>query len=106
MSLSIPSTQPVTVDYADWWGTAGTLTFAPGETTKTISIWSGPDDWVFDSVYLGPGHDQITRWDQVTLFNASPNARVLDGEGSGTVYESTPVPSWYPITYVDGSQVW
>jgi hypothetical protein len=102
--LSMPSAQPVTVDYCDEWGNRGTLTFAPGETIKTISIWTGPDDGVFNSPYFGPGQDPVARTDQVSLFNVPPNARILDGVGDGTVYESTPVPSWYPITYVDGSQ--
>jgi len=47
-SLSVPSSKPVTVQYAtaddsatagsDYTATAGTLTFAPSETTKTISV--------------------------------------------------------------------
>jgi hypothetical protein len=104
VSLSMPFAQPVTVDYADAWGNRGTLTFAPGETAKAISIWTGPDDGVFNSPYFGPGQDPVARTNQVYLFNASPNARILDGEGLGTVYEGSPIPSWYPTTYVDGSQ--
>ena len=54
LSLSAPSSQPVTVNYATADGTAtagdndyvptfGTLTFAPGETTKTITVVVNPD---------------------------------------------------------------
>ena len=54
VSLSAPSSQPVTVYYATADGTAtvagndyvpiaGTLTFAPGETTMTITVVVNPD---------------------------------------------------------------
>jgi hypothetical protein len=54
LSLSAPSSQPVTVNYATADGTAtaagndyvpisGTLTFAPGETTRTITVVVNPD---------------------------------------------------------------
>ena len=54
LSLSAASSQPVTVNYATADGTAtvggydyvansGTLTFVPGETTKTITIVINPD---------------------------------------------------------------
>jgi hypothetical protein len=54
VSLSAPSSQPVTVNYATADGTAtaggndyvpvfGTLTFAPGETTMTITVVVNPD---------------------------------------------------------------
>jgi hypothetical protein len=54
VSLSVPSSQPVTVYYATADGTAtaggndyvpiaGTLTFAPGETTMTITVVVNPD---------------------------------------------------------------
>ena len=54
LSLSAPSSQPVTVNYATADGTAtaggndyvpifGTLTFAPGETTMTITVVVNPD---------------------------------------------------------------
>ena len=81
VSLSVPSSQTVMVDYHDSWGALGTLTFAPGEQFKTISIGTLDDD-VYEP-----------RYDQVTLFNASPNARILDGEGFGSVYDNDPNPS-------------
>lgn len=54
VSLSAPSSQPVTVNYATADGTAtaggndyvpisGTVTFAPGETTETITVVINPD---------------------------------------------------------------
>jgi hypothetical protein len=54
VSLSAPSSLPVTVNYATADGTAtasgndyvpisGTLTFAPGETTMTITVVINPD---------------------------------------------------------------
>lgn len=97
VTLSMPSTETVTVDYSDSWGWHGTLTFAPGETFKTISIGTLDDD-IYEP-----------RYDQVTLFNASPNARILNGEGFGTVQdnESGPVGmlwngfQWYDPTVSD-----
>jgi hypothetical protein len=51
VTLSVPSTSTVTIDYATAAGTAvegvdfaavsGTLTFAPGDTTKTIDVYLG-----------------------------------------------------------------
>jgi hypothetical protein len=79
VSLATAYDQAVTVDYATADGTAtagldylpasGTLTFAPGETTKTIEV----EAW-------GP-------WKQfyVNLSGASGNAHILDGQGVGTV---------------------
>jgi hypothetical protein len=75
VTLSKPSTQAVTVDYG-W----GTLTFAPGETSKSISIATRDDSVPEPQSY------------SVTLFNASPNALILDGEGVGAVYDDEPPP--------------
>lgn len=77
VTLSMPSAETVTVDYSGSGG-SGTLTFAPGETFKTISV-ATLDDSVYEPQYA-----------QVTLYNASPNALILDGEGFGTVYENEP----------------
>ena len=85
MTLSKPSTETVTVDYTDWWGNHGTVTFAPGETSQIIWISTGPDDDVYNP-----------RYDNVTLSNPSTNARILDGEGFGTVIDNDPHWPGYP----------
>jgi len=78
VSLSVAYDQPVTVQFQtgdglstpgladgakageDYFATAGTLTFAPGETTKTISVRVLGD--------LAPEYDEMLR---VFLFNAN-----------------------------------
>ncbi len=83
VSLSAPSGQPVTVNWSTANGTAtagtdyvaasGTITFAPGETKKTITI-----------TILG---DSITEWTEnffVRLSNPL-NASLSDFEGIGTI---------------------
>jgi hypothetical protein len=84
VSLATAYDQAVTVGYATADGTAtagadyvaasGTLTFAPGETTKTITVEvigndSGLDEWFY-----------------VNLSGASGNAQIIDGQGVGTVH--------------------
>ena len=54
--------------------TAGTLTFAPGETIKTITVeaFAVPPD--------GGGNFSVN------LSGASSNAQIIDGLGIGTIY--------------------
>jgi len=84
VSLSITSTQTITVDYAtangtatapsDYLSTNNTLTFAPGETTKTISVTINGDTLVEpDETFF------------VNLTNASANAVITDSQGQGTI---------------------
>jgi hypothetical protein len=88
VSLSAPSAQPVTVAYATADGTAtagsdyqaasGTVTFAPGETSKTITIWVNgdragePNETFF--VNLGP----------------TGNAVLRDPQGGGAIVDDEP----------------
>ncbi|MBI5276957.1 MAG: type I secretion C-terminal target domain-containing protein, partial [Burkholderiales bacterium] len=84
VTLSAESGQTVTVDYAGATGTAeaadftlasGTLTFAPGETTKTITVTIN-DDLVYE------GLENYA----VMLANAS-NAVITDDTGSGGILD-------------------
>ena len=83
VTLSAPSSVPVTVRYATANGTAragedytaasGTLTFAPGETTKTVTVKVKGDrtkeaDETFSLILSG-----------------ATNASILDGTGLGTI---------------------
>ena len=80
----------VTVDYAtadgtatageDYTATSGTLTFAPGETSKTVSV-----------PVLDDSHDEGSETLALKLSNAQ-GARIGDGEATGTIVNSDAVP--------------
>jgi hypothetical protein len=84
VSLAAAYDQAVTVGYATVDGTAtagadyaavsGALTFAPGETTKTIAVQVLGNDSGIDEVFY------------VNLSGASGNAQIVDGQGVGTVH--------------------
>ncbi|HZX88818.1 MAG TPA: Calx-beta domain-containing protein, partial [Reyranella sp.] len=84
VTLSAPATGTVTVDYhtvagtagsADFTGASGTVTFAAGETSKTITIAIAPD-------MLVEGNEQFS----VVLSNPQ-SATVADGSGVGTIVD-------------------
>ena len=89
VSLSRASTGAVTVDYAtadgtaaagaDYTATSGTLTFAAGETAKTVSVPVLDDS-------LDEGEETFT----LTLSNAT-GARIADGEATGTIANDDPL---------------
>jgi hypothetical protein len=86
--LSAPSYQTVTVQFAtedvtaaagpDYVGLAGTLTFLPGEVTRTISVAS-----------LGDSNAEADETFRINLTNAV-NANVVDAEGLGTIRNLEP----------------
>ena len=102
VTLSSTSTQPVTVTYSTSNGTAsagndytaasGMITFAPGETTKTIAVAVKSDS-------LTEGKETFA----VTLSNPS-GATLLDASGAGTIADptipATPVAPVAPVTPV------
>ena len=84
VTLSAPATGTVTVDYhtvsgtagsADFTGASGTVTFAAGETSKTITIAITPDTLV-------EGNEQFS----VVLSNPQ-SATIADGTGVGTIVD-------------------
>ncbi|HET6789100.1 MAG TPA: Calx-beta domain-containing protein, partial [Aquabacterium sp.] len=95
ITLSRPSATPVTVNFAtqdgvakagsDYTATSGSLTFAPGETRKTITV-AIANDSVFEGV---EGY-------RVVLSGASGNVRVTDAIGQGGINDqggpTTPPP--------------
>jgi hypothetical protein len=92
VTLSPPSTSTVTVNYAtangtattadgDYVATSGMLTFAPGETTKTIPVTVNGD---------------VKYEDDETFFvnlSGATNAAIGDGQGKGTILNDDPAPS-------------
>jgi hypothetical protein len=84
VSLAVAYDQEVTVGYAtadgtatagvDYVATSGTLTFAPGETTKTVTVQVLGNDAGIDERFY------------VNLSGASGNAQVIDGQGVGTIH--------------------
>ena len=90
VTLNRAAAGTVTVDYATADGTAtagadytaasGTLTFAPGETEKTVSV-----------TVLDDAHDDTEETLTLTLSNAT-GARIRDAEATGTIENSDPIP--------------
>ena len=86
VTLNNPSSQPVTVDYTttdgtaiageDYTATNGTLTFAPGETSKTVSV----------SV-MGDRLDELDKEFSLDLSNAEL-ATIADHSGLGTIIDN------------------
>lgn len=92
VSLSAAGNAAVTVNYAtadgtatiadsDYLATSGTLTFAPGELTKSITVD------VIGHASGGPTPDSgYAESFCVNLSGASSNALVIDGQGTGTIH--------------------
>lgn len=91
VSLSFAAAQTVTVDYAtangnatdgdDYTGVSGTLTFSPGQLTRTVSV-----------PILG---DTLDEANETFLFElANPqNATISDGQGVGTINDDDAAPA-------------
>jgi len=92
VTLSAPSSQPVTVDYHTTDGTAtagsdyeaksGTVTFPANSTTQIITIRTTGDTI---------NEDNETFF--VSLSNASANAIIADAQGQGTINDNDPLPT-------------
>jgi hypothetical protein len=102
VSLSAAFSQPVTVGYATTDGTAtsgsdyqavsGTLTFAPGETSKTISVLVNGDR-------VGEPNETF-----VVNLSSPTNATVADGQGVGTILDDEPRISVSDVTKYEGKK--
>ena len=89
VTLSRAVAGPVTVDYAtadgtatageDYTATSGALTFAPGETGKTVSV-----------AVLDDAHDEGRERFTLHLSNAS-GARIAHGKATGTIRNADPL---------------
>jgi hypothetical protein len=102
VSLSAASTQTVTVAYATANGTAtagsdyraasGTLAFAPGETSRTVTVLVNGDR-------LGEPNETFF----VNLSGAT-NATIADGQGTGTILDDEPRISISDATKSEGKK--
>ena len=91
VSLNTASSRTITVDYstadgsatspADYAAAAGTLTFSPGQTTKTVTVHVNGDVL-----------DEVNETYFVNLSSPS-NATIGDGEGLGTITDNDPLPA-------------
>ena len=100
VTLSQASTTPVTVQYATADGTAtassdytaasGTLTFAAGQTSKTVTVAVRGDTLVEGAETL-----------RVVLSNAS-GATIASGAGTGTITNDDQPPAASPVTFTKG----
>ena len=91
VSLTPVSGRQVTVQYAtangsaiapgDYTATSGSLTFAPGQTTKTVSV-----------PVNGDALDEIDETFNLNL-SVPANATILDGAGLGTIVDNDGLPS-------------
>lgn len=91
ITLSQPSLQPVRVNYSivnntatsgtDFTNVSDRAFFAPGETSKTITV-----------PIVGDTIDEIDETFKLQLANPS-NAAISDGEGQGTITDNDPLPS-------------
>ena len=90
VTLSKAATRTASVDYAtqngtatsgdDYTATSGTLTFAAGDTSKTVAVEVLDDD-----------HDEGSESFKLVLSNPS-NAVISDAEGTGTIKNRDPLP--------------
>jgi large repetitive protein len=97
------ATQTITVDYAtadatatagsDYLATSGTLSFAPGDTSKTVSVTVNGDT-------LNEANETFF----LNLSNASPGAGIGDGQGLGTINndETRPTLAIDDVTVTEG----
>jgi hypothetical protein len=100
VTLSPGSTEPVTVAYttlsgsattgSDYQAASGTLTFAPGETSKTVTVLVNGDR-------LGEPNETF-----VVNLSSPTNATVSDGQGVGTIVDDEPRISISDVTKSEG----
>ncbi len=101
VTLSKASTNPITVDWstapadatspADFTAASGTLSFAPGQLTGTISVY-----------VAGDLLDEADETFVVNLANPSSNAAITDGQATGTILDNDPLPT---LSFADAAIV-
>ena len=104
VTLNAVSGQAVSVNYATADGTAlvgsdyvansGTLTFAPGETSKTITV-----SIIDDSLFEGSIGESLS----VNL-SAASNATIADAQGVGTILDNDVAPTVQSVTSASSTE--
>ncbi len=102
ITLSAPSTKTISVAYAtadgaaavgsDYQAASGTATFAPGQTSKTVSVLVNGDR-------LGESNETFA----VNLSNPT-NAPIFDGRAVGTIMDDEPHISISDVTKAEGKR--
>ncbi|HTK77948.1 MAG TPA: Calx-beta domain-containing protein, partial [Gemmataceae bacterium] len=102
VTLSAASTETITIAYAtgdgsatagsDYQAASGTLTFAPGETTKTITVPVIGDR-------LGEPNETF-----VVNLSGQTNANIADGQGVGTITDDEPRIGISDVTKSEGKK--
>ena len=111
VSLSAASTQPITVQYAtangtatagsDYVAAAGTLTFAPGETQKTVTVIVNRDTTPESNETFSVG---LTNPTNATIARAFATGVILDDDTATPTPTPTPTPtSGVSVTYTQTS---
>lgn len=102
VTLSAASTQPITVAYAtadgtttagsDYQAASGSLTFAPGETSKSIT--------------MAVNGDRLPEPNETFVVNLSSptNATIADGQGVGKIIDDEPRISISDVTKAEGKK--
>jgi hypothetical protein len=94
VSLDQPQSAPVTIDFAtangtalapsDYAATSGTVTFAPGETAKAVTVQVN-----------GDRHREANETFSVNLSHATGNATIVDGHAAGTIVNDDGRHPWH-----------
>ena len=104
VTLSAPSTQPVTVDFAtadgsatagsDYVAASGTLTFPPGSVSQVLTITVNGDT--------------VPEPDETFVVNLSnpTNATIADGQGLGTIRNDDTAPGSISVVSPNGGENW
>jgi hypothetical protein len=105
VSLSRSSSVAVSIDFAttdgtalagsDYMANAGTLVFAPGETSKTVTV-----------TVLGDALTENAENFIINLTNAQGGARIPDKQGTGTITDTASTPTPATVTLSNLSQTY
>lgn len=124
ISLSASSWDPVTIDWStadgtattadgDYSGASGTVTFAPGETVRTVTVWVGgdrqyePDETLHlnlsnptgTTIGVGSGTGTVLNDDPLPAVSLSASTyHVAEASGTATVTVVLNRPSYAPVT--------
>jgi ELWxxDGT repeat protein len=101
VTLSSPSTQTITVQFltangtasagSDYQSTGGTLTFLPGQTSRSVSV-------IVNGDLLGEAHETF-----FVNLSYPQNATIADGQGVGSILDDEPRVSINDVSLTEGN---